>query len=457
MTITRDYLQNVLPDLIKNGHYELNDDIYKAMNGVSISDGNESGYCDALEPIMDALIQIGHPEEFEKYLSWVNEQQIKRMNSTKEVIGNALRNDIRPVAGNSAIKPISGTAAFIPIQPICASDLDSMELKPIQWVVKDLLTTGLTMLSAPPKYYKSFMALSLCTSVCTGSDFLGFHTEKHACLYFDLESTPRRPRNRLNLMLGGSPKPDNLHFVTSDMKPGRIGKGFIEQLEYQIQNIPDLLLVVIDVFVKVRSPAVRGQSVYDKDYEDSAQLKEIADRYDVCILLIHHNRKMKDSADVFNEMSGSSGILGSLDCAWVISKDTRYSDDAKLYTTGRDIDSKELCIKFNKDTFLWEYQGTPETIENTKRGLDYLSSSITEAVKRAVDNESGSWTGSASQLLELAEENGITIKERPSEVGKFFGDHITDFYTFDKIDCERLPRQNRIQPWRFSKMESASI
>jgi hypothetical protein len=256
-------------------------------------------------------------------------------------------------------------------------------------------------------------------------------------------------------MLGGSPKPDNLHFVTSDMKPGRIGKGFIEQLEYQIQNIPDLLLVVIDVFVKVRSPAVRGQSVYDKDYEDSAQLKEIADRYDVCILLIHHNRKMKDSADVFNEMSGSSGILGSLDCAWVISKDTRYSDDAKLYTTGRDIESKELCIKFNKDNFLWEYQGTPESVESMKRGLNYLSSGITEAVKKAVDNEAGSWTGSASQLLELAEENGIAIKERPSEVGKFFGDHISDFYTFDKIDCERLPRKNRIQPWRFTKKDDA--
>ena len=71
---------------------------------------------------------------------------------------------------------------FKPIEAITAADLDKLELKPIEWLVKDILPTGLSILGAPSKYFKSYMALDLCISICQGSTFLGFDCVKRSCL-----------------------------------------------------------------------------------------------------------------------------------------------------------------------------------------------------------------------------------------------------------------------------------
>lgn len=210
---------------------------------------------------------------------------------------------------------------FKPIESITAAELDALEIQPIDWLVKDILPVGLSILGAPSKYYKSYMALGLCVAICQGATFLGFDCAKHDCLYFDLESTKRRPKNRLDQILGaGSKKPNNLHIITGEDNPGRIGEGFEAQVEYQMHKYPGIKLIVIDVFQLIRQPAKRNQTGYDRDYEDFRALKQIVDKYDVGVMLIHHTRKMKDPSDVFNELSGSTGMLGAQDCAWLISK-----------------------------------------------------------------------------------------------------------------------------------------
>lgn len=110
-----------------------------------------------------------------------------------------------------------------------------MEIPPIEWIVKGILPTGLSMIGAPSKYYKSYMALGLCVAICKGGKFLNFDCEKHGCLYLDLESTKRRPKNRLDQIVGNTgEKPDNLYIITGVDDPGRIGEGFEEQIEYQL-------------------------------------------------------------------------------------------------------------------------------------------------------------------------------------------------------------------------------
>lgn len=147
------------------------------------------------------------------------------------------------VCDNGKARPMK--REFQPIQAVTAAELDKMELPPVEWLVDNILTVGLAALGAPPKSYKSFMALDLCTAICTGTTFLGFKTHQHACLYFDLESTKGRPKNRLNLILGkDTPKPDNLYIITGDDEPGRIGDGFETQVEYQLQQHPDIHNVV---------------------------------------------------------------------------------------------------------------------------------------------------------------------------------------------------------------------
>ena len=57
---------------------------------------------------------------------------------------------------------------FKPIESITAAELDALEIQPIDWLVKDILPVGLSILGAPSKYYKSYMALGLCVAICQG-------------------------------------------------------------------------------------------------------------------------------------------------------------------------------------------------------------------------------------------------------------------------------------------------
>ena len=57
--------------------------------------------------------------------------------------------------------------------------------------------------------------------------------------------------------------------------------------------------------------------MYANDYKDIGALKELADKYGICILLVHHLRK-QSSSDPYDQISGSTGIMGVADTTWLI-------------------------------------------------------------------------------------------------------------------------------------------
>ncbi len=237
-----------------------------------------------------------------------------------------------------------------PIHSISAKDLLKEYIAPLEYLIDKIIPTiGLAMLGAPSKYYKSYMCIDMALCVAEGMKFLGFDTKKSGVLYMDLESTKRRPKTRLEQILNGAECPDNLHIITAEQMVGRIGEGLENQIEWQLQEFPDIGFVIIDVLKKVRPTQKRGQSDYDRDYEDLGKLKEFADSRNICILVIHHTRKMKDPDDPFNELAGSAGVMGVLDAALVISKQKREDKDAKLYITGRDMPEQVLAIEWLKN------------------------------------------------------------------------------------------------------------
>ena len=61
--------------------------------------------------------------------------------------------------------------------------------------------------------------------------------------------------------------------------------------------------------------------------------------------VVHHIRKQNDS-DVFNKVSGTTGLTGSADATFVLEKEKRASDTAKLYVTGRDTPYQEFTLRF---------------------------------------------------------------------------------------------------------------
>ena len=233
----------------------------------------------------------------------------------------------------------------------------------------------------------------------------------------DLESTKRRPKNRLKQILKDKESPINLYIITGEDEVGRIGDGFEAQIEYQLQQHPDIKLIIVDVFQMIRQPAKRNQSGYDRDYGDFQALKKIADNHNIGVMLIHHTRKMKDPTDVFNELSGSVGVMGALDCAWVITKEDRFSDEAVLHITGRDMESLKLRIRFNKQSFCWEYLGTAEEIEAQRLQAEYEQSPVIATIKKLINQGNGHWEGSASDIQDASKYLGSQIYDDVRKIG----------------------------------------
>ena len=68
-----------------------------------------------------------------------------------------------------------------------------------------------------------------------------------------------------------------------------IGGGLDEQLESSSEH-SDTRLDIVDTLQKVRE-AVSDSYSYSSDYEVIGKLKQFADRYSVCVLIVHHTRK----------------------------------------------------------------------------------------------------------------------------------------------------------------------
>ncbi|MEZ3506862.1 MAG: AAA family ATPase [Lachnospiraceae bacterium] len=323
-----------------------------------------------------------------------------------------------------------------PLKAVSAAELQEMDIPDIEWIVNKILPIGLSMLGAPSKYYKSYMALGLCCDICNGKKFLNFDSKKHGCLYLDLESTRRRPKNRLKQILKEEYFPKNLYILTGTDGVQRIGEGFEEQIRQQLEAHPDIKLIVVDVLQMIRQQAKRNQTGYDRDYEDFKILKQIADSNSLGLMLIHHTRKMKDPYDVFNELSGSVGVMGALDCAWVITKDDRYSDEGTLHITGRDMESQKLKIRFNKKTFQWEYIGTEDDINARRLLKEYEDSQVAETIRRLVKQNNGHWEGSTSDIVEASKILNCQIYDDVRKVGSLINKYEGLFWAVDGINYE---------------------
>ena len=326
--------------------------------------------------------------------------------------------------------------------PRTAAELDEKDIPPIQWIVVNALPTGLSVIAAPPKSYKSYLALDMSVKVARGEEFLGHPTVKAGCLYMDLESSDRRPRDRLRQILGDSKKPDNLYFLTSEDGIRRIGDGFEDQLNALLDIYQDIKLIVVDVFQLIKPQKKRGLDSYEADYMALGALNTIAKKRDVCIMLIHHTRKGRDTSDAFNNMSGSTAMSGAMDTIFLINRESRTDNNAVLMMSGRDIEPQELALSWNREKFQWDYLGTQEEVESKKFGLGYYNSSTIQTVKKLLSTNGGHWEGTAAEIVAASKYFGTHIFDDPRKVSKDI-ERYSVLLDFEGITFERVRKDKK--------------
>lgn len=283
------------------------------------------------------------------------------------------------------------------LETITAADLQRKEIPPIRFIVNNLLSVGLNILASPPKYGKSWMVLALCLAVASGGRFLGYTTNQCGCLYLALEDSQRRLKTRMDKLLAGKAAPAGFHFATM---ADTIDSGLFDQLEGFLKMHPGTGLIVIDTLQRVRGAAHGKEGAYAADYREVGALKAFADSHNVALLLVHHLRKMKDDDDPFNMISGTNGIMGASDATMVLTKEKRGDSNATLSVVGRDIESSDTVLRFNKDTCYWENLGDADWFAEQQARREYQESPIVRTIKKLLEQSPEGWSGTAQQLLE---------------------------------------------------------
>lgn len=173
---------------------------------------------------------------------------------------------------------------------ITAGALLATPIPPVKWIIPGLLPAGLAIFAGPSKAGKSWLTLWLCLQISQGKSVWGREIEPRTVLYFSLEDTLGRLQERLYQLVDAEEDPERLILQTESHG---IGQGLEEQIVSFIHTYPDISLIVIDTLQKVRKSDQNG-SMYANDYKDIGALKELADKYGICILLVHHLRQYTD-------------------------------------------------------------------------------------------------------------------------------------------------------------------
>jgi RecA-family ATPase len=236
---------------------------------------------------------------------------------------------------------------------ISSKGLKTMRFEPIKYVVPGVIVEGLTLLAAKPKLGKSWLMLHAAIAVARGGFTLGdIHCAEGDVLYCALEDNLRRLQSRMTKLLGISADwPERLRFLC---EMPRLADGGLDIIQDWIAAADHPRFVIIDTLAMVRAPKNANQTQYDADYDAVKELRKLASKHGIAIVLVHHLRKA-DSDDAFDTISGTLGLTGAPDTILVLKRDT--TGNVVLHGRGRDLIEIEKAITFSKDTCSWTITG----------------------------------------------------------------------------------------------------
>ena len=233
------------------------------------------------------------------------------------------------------------------IDLITAETLFHKPLEHPRMIIEGILSNGLAILAGDSKIGKSWMVLWLCIQLANGEPVWGIPSSKTDVVYLALEDPQWRVQDRMHELTDDPP--ENVFFGFSC---NRIGKDLEDQIREILKEYPQTGIIFIDTLQMVRDNVSAKTNPYAQDYKDLSSLKQIADSHNMCIFLVHHTRKEKDVNNIFNDMTGSTGLTGVADTCMVLRKDDRFSDEATLSITGRDVEEKQVRLRFSGK--IWE-------------------------------------------------------------------------------------------------------
>jgi len=226
---------------------------------------------------------------------------------------------------------------------INTEELQKKDFQNTEFIIHNMIPVGLTILMGAPKKGKSWLLLSMADSITTGFPFLGMKiTKKVPVLYFTLEDSIKRCKYRLGKLKDQNlPWNTNFHFCEKAKGNSDIVKGIKET---------GARVIIVDTFGAFSTDIKDGNDYYETT-RIIRQIKDIADSYQVCIILVFHTKKNEhENEDWAAGIMGSQGWIGAADTLIRLDrtiKDGVDKNEGKLRIKGRDIPDAKLELFFN--------------------------------------------------------------------------------------------------------------
>ena len=228
------------------------------------------------------------------------------------------------------------------------------------WIAEGLIPEGITIMSAQPASFKTWLLLSTAVSVASGQLlFEQLETSQANVLIIDEENGARLLQQRLRLLYPDDQLP--IHFmIESNFKldATQISKVIKICKEYEVR------LVMFDSLVRIHGSNENDATAMAQVFSGLRRFTKAG----ISVLLTHHNRKTQSENGAL-DMRGSSDILAAVDCHVSVKRD----QDNRLLLTQTKLriapegDPIELQVITDDDSVRLEYIGTVKPSESKKK------------------------------------------------------------------------------------------
>ena len=262
-----------------------------------------------------------------------------------------------------------------------ADQILTMKFPPKEWLLEPiLLRKGTAILSGQVKLGKSYLLLSLIKRVIN---------EGSEVWYGSLEDDYESMQERINNM-GMSGKNVFLHNGYSNpLDPLET----LKKTEQILIDRPKVKLICLDTMEKALPPIKNKNDEYREWIEKLAPWNELATKYNVCIIMDHHD--VKHGTGSTSDILGSTGIIASFSTIMQIVMGTGDSDQLTLKVTGKRV--KTEGYRLEKVGFVYDITGTEDVASLQKN-----QSEVYSCIKQ---NPLCSWSDIHNNLPHIAKGN----------------------------------------------------
>ena len=250
-------------------------------------------------------------------------------------------------------------------------DLRATDIPPMINAVNPIMPEGLGLVCGRPKANKSWTCLKIAYAVQNGKKFLGHETTQGDVLYFALEDSKRRIKDRERKLGVDKWTPPQI-LLAKDVP--FLGYGFEESLINWIKSKDNPRLVLIDTLARLK-PQQRKSSMtaYDLDNKLLNKIQTIAVENNITIVFVTHLSKATQEYN-FDRIQGSVGMQGMTDFMWLMDRGDN-SNHASIVGRGRDIPDFEYAVKWNEDNYEYDFVGNMHMVsltENRRQVIDAM-------------------------------------------------------------------------------------